>query len=404
VKNFADMARAGLQRGRALLALTLCVVLAGACASTPRTPFSEADQMAAVPTGLHPIRYWADAPVSAFQGAARGAVAQKGKPFTYLALSGGGGSGAYGAGVLNGWSESGARPEFTIVSGVSTGALIAPFAFLGPDYDETLKRMYTSGDAEKLIKEANPLGALFGDGLVGSGPLRRLVERYLDDNLINAIAREDEKGRRLLVVTTDLDAQRAVVWDMGAIATVGGPKAFKLFRDVLAASASVPVVFAPQLIDVQANDRSFQEMHVDGTVSAPIFTLPDAILFGGKTVVAHGTRPDLYVIINSRIDPSFRVVPSQVEAIAAQSFSTMNRIATKAVLAQTYNVANREGFSFHLSYIGKDLPDSGGTGFETDAMRRLYDYGYEKASSGSFWLTKLSQVETAREAASAPTQ
>ena len=386
---------------RAVLALALGTVLLGACAGAPRTPFTEADQMAAFPKGASPIRYWADAPVSAFQGTARRAVAQKGRPFIYLALSGGGGSGAYGAGLLSGWTQSGARPEFTIVSSVSTGALIAPFAFLGPDYDETLKQMYTSGQAENLIRQANPLRAIFGAGLVGSGPLRQLVERYLDDDLLNAIAREDQKGRRLLVVTTDLDAQRAVVWDMGAIAATRGPKAFKLFRDVVTASASIPVVFAPQLIDVEANDRNFQEMHVDGTVSAPIFTLPDAILFGGKMVVAHGTRPDLYIIVNSRIDPSFEIVPNQLEAIAAHTFATMNRIGVKAVLAQTYAVAGREGFAFHLSYIGKDLPDSGGTGFETDAMRRLYDYGYEKARSGSFWATKLSQVETAKEAENA---
>jgi predicted patatin/cPLA2 family phospholipase len=382
-------------------AITLFALTLGACATAPRTPFTEADQAAAVPTGSNPIRYWADAPASAFQGTSRRALAQKGQPFTYLALSGGGGGGAYGAGLLNGWSEAGTRPQFTIVSGVSTGASIAPFAFLGAEYDETLKQMYTSGQAENLIKQANPLGAIFGNGLVDRGPLRELVERYLSDDLLNAIAREDQKGRRLLVVTTDLDAQRAVVWDMGAIADVGGPKAFKLFRDVLAASASVPVVFAPQFIDVQTNERSFQEMHVDGTVSAPIFTLPDAILFGGKKVVAHGTRPDLYVIVNSRIDPTFELVPNEVEAIAAHSFSTMNRIATKAVLAQTYDAALREGFAFHLSYIGKDLPDSGGTGFETDGMRRLYEYGYEKGRSGSFWVTALSQVEAAKEAATA---
>jgi predicted patatin/cPLA2 family phospholipase len=386
---------------RAVATLALSAVLLGGCATAPRTPFTAADEAAAFPAGPNPIRYWADAPVSAFQGASRRAVPQKGLPFTYLALSGGGGSGAYGAGLLNGWTESGARPQFTIVSGVSTGALIAPFAFLGPAYDDTLKRMYTSGDAEALISKANPLRAIFGDGLVGSGPLRQLVERYLSNDLIDAIAREDQKGRRLLVVTTDLDAQRAVVWDMGAIAEAGGPKAFKLFRDVLAASASIPVVFAPQLIDVEANGHSFQEMHVDGTVSAPIFTLPDAILFGGKRVVARGTRPDLYVIVNRRIDPSFEVVPNQVEAIAAHSFSTMNRVGIKAVLAQTYTVASRDGFAFHFSYIGKDFPDRGGTGFETDTMRQLYQYGYEKARSGSFWLTKPSQVEEPRETATA---
>jgi predicted acylesterase/phospholipase RssA len=264
-----------------------------------------------------------------------------------------------------------------------------------------MTKMYTSGQAEGLIDQANPLGAIFGSGLVGRAPLRRLVERYLSEDLLNSIAREDQKGRRLLVVTTDLDAQRAVVWDMGAIAAAGGPQSFKLFRDVLAASASIPVVFAPQLIDVQTSDRSFQEMHVDGTVSAPIFTLPDAVLFGGKKVAAGSTRPDLYVIVNSRIDPTFEIVPNQADAIAAHSFSTMTRVATKAVLAQTYHAAASEGFSFHLSYIGKDHPESGGTGFETDAMRALYEYGYEKARTGSFWVTKLSQVEAAKEAATA---
>jgi hypothetical protein len=283
---------------------------------------------------------------------------------------------------------------------VSTGALIAPFAFLGPDYDDRLRQIYTNGEAQRLIGQPNPLGALLGPGVFGRERLRLLVGRYLDDDLIRAIAREDRKGRRLLVVTTNLDAQRAVVWDMGAIATSGEPHAFDLFRDVLAASASVPVVFAPQLIDVESNSKVFQEMHADGTLSAPVYTLPQAILFGGKPIL-RAARPALYVIVNARIDPGFAVVPDQVEAIAAQSLSTLNRVGTKAVLAETYDVAGREGLSFHLSYIGQDHPDTGGTGFETDAMRKLYDYGYEKARSGGFWVTELSQIEAAKDAAKA---
>jgi hypothetical protein len=386
--------------GHALPALALSTVLLGACASDSRTPFTESDEMTAVAIGAPNIRYWADATASTIQGVARHAVVQKGRPFVYLALSGGGGSGAFGAGVLNGWSESVTRPEFTIVSGVSTGALIAPFAFLGPAYDDRLRKIYTDGEAERLIGEPNPLGALFGPGAFGRERLRRLVERHLDDDLIRAIAREDQKGRRLLVVTTNLDAQRAVVWDMGAIAASGEPKAFDLFREVLAASASVPVVFAPQLIDVKADDKLFQEMHADGTLSAPVYTLPDAMLFGGKPIL-RAARPALYVIVNGRIDPGFAVVPDQTEAIAAQSLSTLNRVSTKAVLAQTYNVAAREGLSFHLSYIDRDHPDSGGTGFETDAMRKLYDYGYQKARSGAFWVTDLSHVEAAKDEAKA---
>ncbi len=263
----------------ALRALVLSAVLLGACASEPRTPFTESEQMAAVPIGMSNIRYWADSTAHTVQGVARHAVVQKGRPFVYLALSGGGGGGAFGAGVLNGWSESGTRPQFTIVSGVSTGALIAPFAFLGPAYDDRLRQIYTNGAAQRLVGQPNPLGALFDAGVFGRERLRGLVERYLDDDFIRAIAREDQKGRRLLVVTTNLDAQRAVVWDMGAIATRDDPKAFDL-RDVLAASASVPVVFAPQLIDVEANDRVFQEMHGDAALSAAVYTLPDAALFG----------------------------------------------------------------------------------------------------------------------------
>ena len=358
--------------------------------------------MAALPLGPHSIRYWADDPESVVQDAARRAVVQKGQNFAYLALSGGGGGGAYGAGVLNGWTQSGTRPAFTVVSGVSVGAMIAPFAFLGPDYDEKLKRIYTNGEAQSLIDQTSPLGALFGGGLIESGRMRELVERYIDNEMLDQIAREDRKGRRLLVVTTDLDAQRAVIWDMGAIAATGGPAAFKLFRDVIAASASVPVVFAPQLIDVVANERRFQEMHVDGSVTAPVFILPDTLLLGGKKIFARRGRQNLYVIINAPLDAGFQVVPNKAQAIATRSLGVMTRVETEAVLAQTYKVATSEGLGFNLSYIGKDIPDSGGTGFETDTMQRLFAYGYERASAGSFWENKPPQVETAKAMAKTP--
>jgi predicted acylesterase/phospholipase RssA len=384
---------------RAAQALALCPLLLGACALGPRTPFTEADQSAAFPSGPRTIRFWADAPESLFQKAARAAIVQKGEPFIYLALSGGGGGGAYGAGVLNGWTESGRRPEFTVVSGVSTGALIAPFAFLGPAYDAQLGRIYTDGEAQSMISDPNPLKAIFGGGLFGSERLREFVERDIDDAMLAAIAREDKKGRRLLVVTTNLDAQRAVIWDIGAIAASGGPKAYKLCRDVLAASASIPVVFGPQLSDGAANGRSFQEMHVDGSVSTPVFTLPDMFLFGDKTIAVGRARPDLYVIVNTRIDPRFEVVPSETLKIVERSIDTLNRVGTQAALAQAYKFARSKGMGFHLSYIGEDAPVTSGSGFETAAMRGLYAYGYEKAKKGSFWETKLPQIETAKDAA-----
>ena len=355
---------------RALRAFALTAALLGGCASGPRTSFTESDEMTAVVIGAPNIRYWADATASALQGSERPAVVQKGRPFVYLALSGGGGGGAYGAGVLNGWSESGTRPEFTIVSGVSTGALIAPFAFLGPDYDDRLRQFYTNGEAQRLIGQPNPLGALLGSGVLGPERLRRLVGRYLDDELIRAIAREDQKGRRLLVVTTNLDAQRAVVWDMGAIATSGDPKAFELFRDVLAASASVPVVFAPQLINVEADGKVFQEMHADGTLSAPVYTLPDAVLFGGKPIL-RATRPALYVIVNGRIDPGFAVVPDQVEAIAAQLQGGMAVVNADAKSADHARLMDR---GHAMKNFGPDVDISVDT--RRDSAHAIFDPTY----------------------------
>ena len=386
---------------RLIPALALCQLLLGACAMGPRTDFTATDQAAAVPLGARTIRFWADSPGSLFQKAARTAVAKKGQPFIYLALSGGGGGGAYGAGVLNGWTDSGNRPDFTVVSGVSTGALIAPFAFLGPAYDARLKKIYTDGEAKSLFSDPNPLGAIFGGGLFGSERLRQSVERDIDDDMLAAIASEDAKGRRLLVVTTNLDAQRAVIWDIGAIAASGGPKAYKLCRDVLAASASIPVVFAPQLIDVDANGHSFKEMHVDGGVGTPVFTLPDMFLFGGKSIATGRAQPQFYVIVNQRIDPNFEVVPNETLKIAERSIETMTRFETKAALAQTYKFALDKNMGFHMSYIGDDAPKMRGPDFETETMRDLYAYGLENARSPSFWQTKLPQIEAAKDAAKA---
>ncbi len=378
------------------------MVLLTACAGSPRLLFTEEAQMAAVPIGPASIRFWADSQISAFQSAARQAVPVDGKHYSYLALSGGGGGGAFGAGVLAGWTASGQRPKFTVVSGVSVGALIAPFAFLGSDYDDRLKQIYTDGEAERLISHPDPLGAIFGVALFGHGELRRLVSRYVDEAMFEAVAAEDRKGRRLLVVTTNLDAQRAMIWDMGAIAAIGGPQAFKLFGDVLAASASVPVIFAPQMIDTEVLGEKFREMHVDGAVSIPVFTLPDAYLLGGKSMVSQHARPDIYIIENGRIEPGFAVVPNQSEVIAAEAFSIMNRVGTQAILAQTYRAARRDGIGFHLTYVGNDYPETTGTGFETDAMQKLYDYGFDKARYGSFWSSEPPQIVVAKAIARSP--
>src|ERR1019366_6164924 len=188
---------------------------------------------------------------------------------TVLALSGGGAYAAFGAGLLNGWSARGTRPQFTIVTGASSGALIAPFAFLGTGQDETLRRIFTSGEMENLL-QSDGLKGLFGTSLYKTAPLRELIVRHVDAKLLEAIALENRAGRRLYVVTTNIDAQRTAIWDMGKIAASDDPGALELFRNILTASASIPGLFSPVLIDVEGEGRRFAEMHVDGGVTANV--------------------------------------------------------------------------------------------------------------------------------------
>ena len=360
--------------------LVAALVLAG-CSSLPRTSYTASDAASSTVLDLRELRTYADEPASTFLKSNAGF---RPGPLSYLALSGGGGDGAYGAGVLNGWSAAGTRPEFSAVSGVSTGALIAPFAFLGPAYDATLREVYTSGMAESLLNTPSIVHALFGSGLFGNTHLRELVARYVGQDMLGAIAAEHAKGRRLLILTTNLDTQRTVIWDMGRIATIGSAQALGLFRDVLAASASIPVVFPPMLIGAEVNGRRFQEMHVDGGVTAPVLTLPEAFLLRNGAF-ARGLRMNIYVLVNDKVERDFQLVPNSTIDIAARASASVTKTQIRSVLYETYDFAGRNNLGFNLTYIDKDLPSPGSFGFETSYMRALYQYGYDKAKAGDFW-------------------
>ncbi|GAB6843291.1 putative acylesterase/phospholipase RssA [Methylorubrum rhodinum] len=367
-----------------LIAAFLVAGQAAACASLPRTTYTKAEAEAATVPGMVGVRAYADAAAAEFV-TMTASPQRKRQAFSYLALSGGGGDGAYGAGVLNGWTASGTRPEFTIVSGVSTGALIAPFAFLGPAYDSYLTEIYTSGIAGSLVQGASLANVLFGSGLFGDGRLRDLIARYVTPDLLRAVAEEHAKGRRLLVVTTNLDSQRAVIWNMGAIAGSGAPNAVLLFTDVLTASASIPAVFPPQLLDVQAGARAFQEMHVDGSVVTPVFTLPQSFLVRDGRIQSAG-KADIFVVINGRLEPEFDVTTNNTLSIVEKSFTTASRARSRATLVATDAFARRNGIGFNLTYIDERAPQTTtARGFDTGYMRSLYQSGYETGRTGRFW-------------------
>jgi hypothetical protein len=376
------------QPARSIFGITLLAFLLVACGSgVARQTFTAAQQADAEIAGFSDIRHWADT-AEALQTVAAHRPAGK---LTYLAISGGGGDGAFGVGVLNGWTQRGGRPEFTVVSGVSTGALIAPFAFLGPAYDQTLREMYTGGFGATLLDSPDLISALFGTGAFDSKRIVEMSRKFLTSDMIAAVAREHRKGRRLLILTTNLDAQRGMLWDMGAIAASGAPAADELFRTVMAASASVPGVFTPTFISAVAGGKPFQEMHVDGGVVANVFILPEQLLREGVSRAETG-KADVYVIMNGKLQPSFETVGGSVPAIAGRSLSTMLQTRSRSTLTDTYNLARRNGVGFYLATIPADFQEAASAmAFDTGEMKRLYAYGHELGASGKAWTSSPSE-------------
>ena len=333
------------------------------------------------------IRTWADSTLEDFKRNGVTLPSTGSHSVRYLALSSWGSGGAFGAGVLVGWTASGSRPVFDLVSGVSTGALIAPFAFLGSEYDRTPAEIYTSDVFDVVQMQFLPAG-LFGSGILQPEPLRRLVEKYADERLLVAIAGEHRKGRRLLVVTTNMDAQRAVVWDMGKIAASGRFEALKLFRDILVASASVPAIFPPVLIDVQAGGKHFQEMHADGGPSTQVFTIPEGLLSAASSrLLPKGTQADLYVVINNALFQEFKVTSNNTFAIGGRGLDTMIKSQTRGSLDATYAFTKRTGIGFHVASIDRAVPYSALDPFNAAYVRTLFKLGYDQAMSGHVWKT-----------------
>lgn len=375
----------GRMRGLSAAVLIGMLGLAG-CASPDleRVPYTAAEAALADIPGMPHVRFYADTDAAVFDSFVPPATGGP-QGASYLAMSGGGADGAYGAGFINGLTQSGRRPTFTIVSGISTGALMAPFVFLGPRYDQALAKLYTGGLGATLIKKVNIINGLFGNALVESDKLGHLVKENIDEQVMAEVAAEHRKGRRLFVATTNLDSQRPVVWDLGAIATSGSPDALALFRQVVTASASIPSLFPPRLVGVEAQGRAFKEMHVDGSTIQQIFVAPDAILYGDRPSRSLANLKTLYVLLNNKVAPTFAVTANETFAVGARSLSTVLRreVQTNVQAANAY--ARRRGLAFNLAAIPGSYDDSAADSFDPDFMRQLFDYGVAAGKSASPW-------------------
>ena len=307
-------------------------------------------------------------------------------PLNFLAISGGGDEGAFSAGLLVGWTEAGNRPDFAVVTGISTGALLAPFAFVGPEYDQTLKTIYTNIGPKDIFKKRFLLDALFDDALMDSTPLWNLVEKYVNEELLERVTEEYNKGASLFVATTDLDARLPVIWNMGEIAASSDPNSLKLFRKILLASASIPGVFPPVMIDVEVNGTPYQEMHVDGGAAAQVFLFPSAL---GSTIRDKGlwveTERTAYIIRNSRLDPHWASIDRRTLSIFGRALSSLIQSQGIGDLYQIYLNAQQNEMDFNLAFIGEDFDVVSREDFDTEYMRALFDYGYQLAREGYPW-------------------
>ncbi len=374
------------------------VIFLFGCASLPReaVPPQLADK-ATVLDGVQ-VRYWGDrAPPNINALAAeKWAQLKATRPYllkqgsrpqiSFLAVSGGGSDGAFGAGLLVGWTARGDRPEFDIVTGISTGALTAPFAFLGPRYDPALKAVYTTYSTNQLVDKHPVRGLLGGDALSSNAPLARVIAGYVTEDFMKQVAHEYSRGRRLLIGTTNLDAQRPVIWDMGKIASSGDPQALELFRNVLLASAAIPGVFPPVYIKVQADGQVREEMHVDGGTTNQVFLLPTEIRTGTiDTKLGVNPVRRLYIIRNGRVAPEFKVVKSSTLAIAGRSISTLIKTQGVGDLYQMYELAQTNHVAYNLAYIPGNFPDTSTEAFDTKYMSQLFELGFKLGKSGTEW-------------------
>lgn len=383
--------------------LALAMLLAG-CTGERLMPPPEGEQLdlasiPGMPEGVEP-RFWGDLAAAsaevqlqqvrrqiAARVAAEGQVPNDGR-YDVLALSGGGSDGAYGAGLLNGWSDRGGRPEFALVTGISVGALIAPFAFLGEDYDDELERLFTNTSTDDVV-EINLFNAALGSalGLTDTAPLELTFDRILTADMVRRIADEHAKGRRLWIGTTFLDAQRPVIWDIGAIASSDFRDRRDLIKKILIASASIPGAFPPVMFPVEVDGKRYAEMHVDGSVTRQLFVYPANIKLneqvdGGVPGIQLGT---IYLVRNTKLAPAYEPVEPSLLRIAERSIYTLIKAAGLGDVETIERQAERDGWGLLRTSVPQDFDIREGDFFDPGYMRALYDVGYRRARDGVAW-------------------
>lgn len=379
-----------------LIALCVLLIMTGCSSTRTHPPVPKADVshvvLKAVPDGKQP-RIWGDAnPTASRQWLIDAQVADPqtypSRGDAYLAISGGGSDGAFGAGVLCGWSDAGTRPEFKLVTGISTGALAAPFALLGSGYDETMREIYTKYQTDDLLSDLGLRALFVGDAAANSKPLREKIKLYISDQVIEDLAKAHHDGRTLLIGTTNLDAERPMIWNVTYIAASDIPGKANLIRKILLASASIPGAFPPVFFDVETEPGgpTYSEMHVDGGAIAQVFLGP--AWSDWKPTPESPNPPNIYIIRNGKLGPEYEAVNVSLLSIASRAMSSLIKSSGISDVFRMYIRARDNGIGYHLTYIPGDFDATWDQMFDPVYMRKLFEVGYELGKSGKAWVNE----------------
>ncbi len=383
--------------------LFLLFAMVTACSTLPRNPAPLDKMLSAKISGMSGVRAWsgifskkseADLLLSIRQEIKYRNASNPGSipVSSILTLSGGGDNGAFGAGFLQGWSKSGTRPTFKLVTGISTGALIAPFAFIGSEYDNTLKQAYTTTSANNIYFP-RWFSFMWSDSFTNTAPFVHLIESYITKDILNKVALAHRQGRRLYIGTTNLDADRLVVWNMGVIANSGHPKALALFQQIILASSSIPVAFPPVFIKVEIDGATYDEMHVDGGVKAQLFLLATTLDLTdlrkkANVVVKPNRKRSIYIIRNAEVGPEPKQIPRNLTKISERALSSLIKSQALGEVDRLYALTKQQGLDFNLAALPEDFEPAESDEFDKKEMNRLFKRGYEEGLKKDVWLKK----------------
>ncbi len=383
-----------------LFIIMTCLLASSGCAHV-RYAVPENLVGTAVVVGMPDIRYYAGKPdsyprvrqslVDSFKEEGESDYLVDGiKTYPALLVGGGVSNSAYGVGLLKGWSKEGSRPVFKIVTGYSSGSMIAIATFAGKDYEDRIADLFTSISSKDVLKKKSMFSVLFGDSVYSSAPLAKKIDDIVDENLLVKIAQEHRKGRRLYVGTTDFDAQGFVIWDMGALASKGGPDAVKMFRKIILASCAFPAMNPPVYFQVEAGGRRYEEMHVDGGVISGLFYISQLMEGVGSIVQFSGTNPGgfktrLYVLNLCYMSPHSRQVTDNMVDMTSRLIETNGESKMIGDTYRVYAYAKEKGWDYNLAYIPEDFVPHQKEMLDTQEMKRLFKRGYDDAAAGYKW-------------------